>query len=1065
MDADTLFRVFEASFSQDPNVRIQAELELRKLEQMPGLVSVLVQLIAPTSHATSVVKLAAAIYLKNRVKAAWRSASSDSATSAAAAQASIAPQDKNSLKQHILPLLAQLCGDQQSTQVKAQVAEVLDKVVSNDFPDEWPNLTDEINQLLQGSEAQVEAGLTAANCVFSSLRYNGRTAENDSILPSLVNLLLPRLLALSQQILEPNPTDAASLALQGSLAKLIVKSYKNSISHALTEPHQSNEMLLPWGTLLLQIVQRPIPLELLPEESDERDKHPWAKTKKWACFSLNKLFERYGNPSSLPSNMKQRYASFADRFIAQFAPEIVKVYMSVVERIIGGEWQARKVQHYLLAFFEECVKPKATWTLVKPHILDFVQQFVFPLACLTDEEVEMFSDDPQEFARTHFGDYIQDTYTSPQASALAFVTTLVDVRPQHTLKPLLNFIQEVSSKYPAETTARQKDGALRLLACVAATAVKAKKIAPMMESFFTVHILPEFKSPHGFLRYRVCEVVERYESNDMKWAKRENLETTLRALMECVTDPELPVRIQAAIALPELVRYEDIRASMVPNIGRVIQELLKLSNEVDLDALTNTTRSLVSEFQDEVTPFAAELTQSLTESFSRLVRESLEARERDPDYDSLNFDDEKMLVQMNILKTVEQLTSSLEGTDLLDKVEATIVPALEVVVRNHMVELYDEVFEILDSLTFFQKKINPIMWPIFEATYATFKSDATDYVHEMSGFIDNCVTYGSDVLTTNTEYRKMVIDFYNEVMTSPRLGADDRVVACKLADSMLLNLRGQIDEALPPIVEKSMSMILSTNDDPNFVVTNSLFLHALLSVVMAMWYNPAMTMTILDAHDWTQQFFAHWFKRLSKLNRVHDKKISIEAICAILEWLVTNPASSLNANVGQIVAGGLVIFSDFAEALAHKREAERNFAEAGNEEEDFDEDDFEGADEDFDEDEGAEEGDVRDATAHYLDMLAEAQARREAAEGDDESETGSTWSDEVLWQSPLDNIDAYAHFTGTLTALERSAPQLFQHATAGLTQEQRTQLEQIGARAMQGGEKSGVQAPVQVQQH
>lgn len=44
-------------------------------------------------------------------------------------------------------------------------------------------------------------------------------------------------------------------------------------------------------------------------------------------------------------------------------------------------------------------------------------------------------------------------------------------------------------------------------------------------------------------------------------------------------------------------------------------------------------------------------------------------------------------------------------------------------------ELYDEVFEILDSLTFFQKRINPIMWPVFEATYHTFKSDAADYVH------------------------------------------------------------------------------------------------------------------------------------------------------------------------------------------------------------------------------------------------------------------------------------------------------------------------------------------------
>ena len=28
----------------------------------------------------------------------------------------------------------------------------------------------------------------------------------------------------------------------------------------------------------------------------------------------------------------------------------------------------------------------------------------------------------------------------------------------------------------------------------------------MMEAFFQAHVLPEFKSPHGFLRYRVCSL-------------------------------------------------------------------------------------------------------------------------------------------------------------------------------------------------------------------------------------------------------------------------------------------------------------------------------------------------------------------------------------------------------------------------------------------------------------------------------------------------------------------------------------------------------------------------------
>ncbi|KAK4050929.1 Nonsense-mediated mRNA decay protein 5 [Microbotryomycetes sp. JL221] len=1118
MDADRLFRVFESSFSQDPNVRIGAELELRQLEQTPGFINVLIQLISPENTlTTNVIKLAASIYLKNRIKSSWkaRPASTNEPT------LSLSDQDKLALKQQLLPLLTTLCQQDSSNgtvQVKRQIIDVLNQIISHDFPQQWSTLPQQTIELLDNpSQSHIETGLITTNCLFSTLRFNSRAIEiSETVLPSLVTLLMPRLLNLSRQILNINPTDSTSLSTQGELIKLVVKSYKNSISYALVEPHQSNEFLLPWGSLLLELVQKQIPIELLPKDLEERDLHSWSKIKKWSCFSLNKLFERYGNPTCLPKNMLKRYGLFAENFIKQFATEILKVYLNLIQQIVQGQWVPTKVKHYLLSFLEECVKPKVTWLLVRPHILDLVKQFVFPLVCLTEEQIEQFSQDPQEFAKLNFGgklissfslslpfvyqpltktentDFIQDMYTSPQTSALNFISTLVEIRPQQTLKPLLNFIQQISMGYQqGQVGAKEKDGVLRLLVCVASKAVKSKTIAPMMESFFTMFILPEFKSQVGFLRYRVCQVVERYESNDMKWQKRENLELTLNSLMECVTDPELPVRIQAAIALPELVRYEDIRNSMVPNIGRVIQELLKMSNEVDLDALTNTTRSLVGEFQQEVTPFAVELTQSLTESFNRLVQESLEQRQKTlnqpNEEEEINFDDEKMLVQMNLLKTIEQLICSLEGTELLDKVELSIVPALEIVIRNQMVELYDEVYEILDSLTFFQKKINPSMWSLFEATFVTFNADATDYVHEMSGFIDNCVTYGSNVLSTNTEYRKLLINFYNTIMSSTNLGADDRIVASKLSDSILLNLHGQIDEILPLIVEKSMFVLklnqTSTHqqDLNHFIITKPLFLHCLLNLVMCICYNTSMTLIFLQNQTQEQEnlqiFLNEWFKSLNQLNRVHDKKILIQSVCCFLNWLQLNQNSSnLINNVDEFLKMALIVFKDFPQALIHKREQERNFAEAG-ESSDFDPDEFnETDDEEFDlQDENDEEEnqnqindeDVKDSTTRYLDMLDEAQARKNQNDQDDDDDQSlnSTWSEEVLWSSPLDEIDAYVLFTTTLTNLEREAPQLFQRATASLTTEQRTQLEQIGVRAMRGGERADIEAPVQVQQH
>lgn len=164
---------------------------------------------------------------------------------------------------------------------------------------------------------------------------------------------------------------------------------------------------------------------------------------------------------------------------------------------------------------------------------------------------------------------------------------------------------------------------------------------------------------------------------------------------------------------------------MLPNLGRILQgafpsllssptesdlfsfsiaELLKLSTEVDLDTLTNTTRSMVTEFSEEVVPFAVELAQSLVrhcpfspyrtmltapspqvESYRRLIQETLESREKSGDAFDYG-EDEKTLVMMNVLKTIEQLISSVrEKKELVAEMEKAVVPLLEVTIRNSVV--------------------------------------------------------------------------------------------------------------------------------------------------------------------------------------------------------------------------------------------------------------------------------------------------------------------------------------------------------------------------------------------
>lgn len=60
--------------------------------------------------------------------------------------------------------------------------------------------------------------------------------------------------------------------------------------------------------------------------------------------------------------------------------------------------------------------------------------------------------------------------------------------------------------------------------------------------------------------------------------------------------------------------------------------------------------------------------------------------------------------------------------------------------------------------------------------------------------LDNFLSYGADVIKTHQEYKQMLVDIYITSITNEQLGENDRVNGSKLAESILLNLRGSIDD-------------------------------------------------------------------------------------------------------------------------------------------------------------------------------------------------------------------------------------------------------------------------------
>ena len=187
----------------------------------------------------------------------------------------------------------------------------------------------------------------------------------------------------------------------------ILKAYMKTTLIQLSPHQMSSESLVPWGRLFFQVINLQIPKDAVPVDEDERERCEWWKAKKWSYATLGRLYRRYGDPSQLPSTLKEEYGAFAESFVNAFAPEIIKVFLHQIELYVSGQaWLSKKCQYHIFSFFSDCIKPKSTWHLIKPHFETLVSTFVYPQMSFTSTKEELWHSDPVDLVRQQVGKYI-----------------------------------------------------------------------------------------------------------------------------------------------------------------------------------------------------------------------------------------------------------------------------------------------------------------------------------------------------------------------------------------------------------------------------------------------------------------------------------------------------------------------------------------------------------------------------------------------------------------------------------------------------------------------------------
>ncbi|XP_069759234.1 importin-8 isoform X2 [Narcine bancroftii] len=836
-----------------------------------------------------------------------------------------------------------------------------------------------------------------------------KKAEERDPLIAAMQVFLPRI---QQRIIQLLPDSAHFSVL---MQKQILKIFYALVQYALPLQLVNKQTMTQWMEIFRTIIDRDVPPETLQVDEDDRPELVWWKCKKWALHLVTRLFERYGSPG----NVTKEYIEFSQFFFKTYVVGIQQVLLKLVDQRRQKQYVAPRVLQQVLNYLNQGVNHSLTWKQMKPHIQSISEEVVFPLMCYKDEDEELWQEDPYEYIRMKF-DVFED-HVSPTIAAQNFLYTAAKKRKE-VLPKMMSFCYQILTNPSGDP--RRKDGALHVIGSLADILLKKNIYKGQMELILQSYVFPLFNSELGYLRARACWVL--YSFCKLRFTNDLNLRNAVELVKKSlIEDKEMPVKVEAAIALQSFISNQDQAKHYIkPSVRPVMQELLHVVRETENDDLTNVIQKMICEYSEEMTTIAVDMTQHLAMTFSKVLQS-----------DAYEEVEDKTVMAMGILNTIDTILTVVEDhKEITQQLEGICLQVIGLVLQKHVIEFYEEVLSLAYSLTC--QVISPNMWQLLGVLYEVLQQDCFEYFTDMMPLLHNYVTVDTDAFLSNPKNIEIIYNLCKKVLTGDA-GEDEECHAAKLFEVIILQCQGKgIDQCIPLFVEAVLERLTRG------VKTSELRTMCLQVAIAALYYSPMLLLNTLEnirfshsAEPITAQFINQWMNDTDCFLGLHDRKVCIIGLSTLME--MQNRPEAVNAVAAQILPSLLLLFLGLKRAYASKVTNEQN--ENGEEE-----------NEDTEENEEipSDEDDILETDQQYLDMLEQHQSEEdEEDEGDDE------WDEDGLEETALEGfstpfdedntIDEYQIFTSALLRIQSVDTAWYQTLTAPLSEDQKKQLQEI----------------------
>ena len=661
-----LLNVLSNTFNSDSIIRKDAEQKVNEFLRSQNSLLILILFVnTPTTDKS--LRQAAAIILKNNIRHYWSNREDDKERLPSTLE------NRTLFKTHLLNGLLVVT----DTSIRGLIVEVIRIVAEADFPTQWPELLPELLKNIQSDNV-----LSVYNSIYTLRklikRYEYKPKDKRGDLNEIIKLSFPIVERLLINLKDMNTLDAAMVM------KTALKIFNSCTCYCLPDLNQVN--LQTWFGSIQHLLSKPLPEpgqsgepSGQPSDVEGKESWPWWKLKKWCARIVNHFISRYGNPMHCGEENKK----FAEFFRSELSILLLTPVMNVLEIKAKGGFITSRVHQLCLGYVAHAIEMSPTYKLIKQHMPMLLFEMVLPTLSLSNEDIFMFDNDPNDFVRK-LNDPLEE-WVEPRTAAISLLQSLARYRQKDTLPTLLPKLQGIMDNFNNspidQRNYREMDGVLVAVATMAKIMNESKLYKSSLEPFVMNQLLPIFQSPVGFLRCRACWVVGYL---DFDWTNKDILSGLLQGLINGLRDQCLPVKATAADSMRVLVNSASAKPMILPILTELVNEYFKIMSEIESESVVAGLFALVENFCEELVPLSGPMIEKLIEAFKSYATTATEDEDDDAAFSATQtLDTISVIVQSAenhplVLQNITPLLTNLVGTILVEEKEEYIDSAVEI---------------------------------------------------------------------------------------------------------------------------------------------------------------------------------------------------------------------------------------------------------------------------------------------------------------------------------------------------------------------------------------------------